>query len=104
MVPEDQGAGCPVLFSRNAFDKWRTQKNSAAARLGRGKVSTNRQLDHEKIKGRVREMRDEQPDLSIGSAAASIVAELPSNPKTGKPRDQRGIERIIAPLWEGKAE
>ncbi|QUM71119.1 hypothetical protein [Sphingopyxis granuli] len=104
MVPEDQGAGCPVLFSRNAFNKWRTQKNSAAARLGRGKVSTNRQLDHEKIKGRVREMRDEQPDLSIGSAAASIVAELPSNPKTGKPRDQRGIERIIAPLWEGKAE
>jgi hypothetical protein len=104
MVPEDKGAGCPILLSRKAFDNWRTQKNSAAAKPERGKVPANRQLDHEKIRDRVREMRRERPNLSKGSAAASIVAELPNNPKTGKPRDQRGIERIIAPLWEGKAE
>ena len=71
---------------------------------GGGKVPPNRQLDYEKIRERVTIMRKQQPDLTIGSAAASIVAELPPNPKTGKPRDQRGIEKIIAPLWEGKAE
>ena len=104
MSSEDQGAGYPVLLSRKAFDEWRTQENSAAAKQGGGKVPANRQLDHEKIRDRVRKMRREQPTLSKGSAAASIVAELPNNPKTGKPRDQRGIERIIASLWEGKAE
>ena len=70
---------------------------------GKGKVPANRQLDYEKILERVREMRAERPGLTKGSAAASIVAELPPNPKTGKPRDQRGIEKIIAHLWEGKA-
>ena len=104
MSSEDQGAGYPILLSRKAFDEWRTQENSAVAKQGGGKIPANRQLDHEKIRDRVREMRREQPNLSKGSAAASIVAELPNNPKTGKPRDQRGIERIIAPLWEGKAK
>jgi hypothetical protein len=46
-------------------------------------------------------MRAERTNLSKGAAAASIVAELPLNPKTKKPRDQRHIERIITFLWEG---
>ncbi len=66
-----------------------------------GTVPPNRKLDHGKIKARVTEMREGQPMLSRGSAAASIVAELGNNPRTGKPWDYRHIERIIAPLWEG---
>ena len=68
-----------------------------------GKVPNNRQLDHEEIIARAEVMREERPDISLGSAAASIRAELPPNPKTGKLRDQRGIERIISHPWEGKA-
>lgn len=64
-------------------------------------VPPNRQLDHEKIKGMAASMRDERAGLSIGAAAASIVELLPPNPRTGKPRDNRNIERIIAPLWQG---
>ena len=67
----------------------------------RGKTPTNRQLDHNAIRRRAAEMRAEQPNISIGSAAASIAAGLPPNPKTGKQRDTRGIERIIANLWKG---
>jgi hypothetical protein len=67
-----------------------------------GKVPANRQLNHEKIIERAREMRAERRDISLGSTAASIRAELPPNPNTGKLRDQRGIEKIIAHLWEGK--
>ncbi|MBX9897891.1 MAG: hypothetical protein K2Y17_08345 [Qipengyuania sp.] len=69
---------------------------------GGGIVPANRQLDHAEITGKAAAMLREQPGLSKGSAAASIRAELPPNPKTGKPRDQRGLERIIGHLWEGK--
>jgi hypothetical protein len=64
-------------------------------------LPANRKLDHDKIIEQAAEMRTERSLISIGSAAASIVAELPPNPKTGKPRDKRHIERIIAHLWEG---
>lgn len=66
-----------------------------------GKVPANRQLDHDEILGRAASMLAEQPGISKGSAAASIVADLPKNPRTKKPRDTRHIERIIAHLWEG---
>lgn len=61
----------------------------------------NRQLDHDEIIQRASELLADQPLLSIGSAAASIVVELPPNARSGKPRDQRHIERMIAHLWEG---
>ncbi len=64
-------------------------------------VPANRQLDYDAIRRRASELRAERPAISIGSAAQSIVAEIPCNPKTGKPRDSRHIERMIAPLWEG---
>lgn len=64
-------------------------------------VSPNRQLDREAIIRCAADMRMEQPGISKGSTAASIVADLPLNPKSGKPRDTRHIERIIAHLWEG---
>lgn len=73
---------------------------SAAAKTG-GEVPANRQLDHGEIFERAALMLFEQPNLTKGSAAASIVADLPNNPRTGRPRDTRHIERIIAPLWEG---
>lgn len=63
--------------------------------------SANRQLNHSEVISTAATMLKEQPSLSKGSAAASIVAELPVNPRTGKPRDTRHIERIIAHLWEG---
>lgn len=61
----------------------------------------NRQLDHDALIRRATEMRAERQGLSRGSAAASIIAELGPNPRTGRPFDNRNIERIIAPLWEG---
>lgn len=60
----------------------------------------NRQLDYDEIKAKAKAMREQRPELSIGSAAASIVAELPPNPRTKKQRDHRHIERLIAPLWK----
>ncbi|QWC57472.1 hypothetical protein F7D01_10605 [Erythrobacter sp. 3-20A1M] len=71
------------------------------AGAGGGIVPANRQLDHAAIMAKAGAMLSEQPNLSKGSAAVSIVAELPPNPRTGKPRDTRHIERMIAPLWEG---
>lgn len=62
-------------------------------------MARKRQLDHDKIQARASELRIGQPDLSIGAAAASIALELDPNPKTGRPRDARGIERIISTLW-----
>ncbi len=70
-------------------------------RLAECKLPANRQLNHDEIVKRARAMLVERPNLSKGSAAASIVAELPPHPKTGKRRDTRHIERLIAPLWEG---
>jgi len=109
--PNDRGwlHGRPLFIKWSDWVKFVAKANAEkefppASGNGEGKVPANRQLDHKKILERVREMRAEQTGLSKGSAAASIVAELPPNPKTGKPRDQRGIERIIAHLWEGKAE
>lgn len=61
----------------------------------------NRQLDRNAIMEKAAAMLGSQPGLSKGSAAASIVSELPANPRTGKPRDTRHIERMIAHLWEG---
>jgi len=66
-----------------------------------GNVPANRKLNHDDIIGQAASMRAAQPGISKGSAAASIVADLPRNPKTGKPRDTRHIERMIAHLWEG---
>ena len=66
-----------------------------------GKVPPNRKLKHNEIIAQAALMRSAQPSISKGSAAASIVADLPPNPKTGRPRDTRHIERMIAHLWEG---
>ena len=65
----------------------------------RGDVPPNRQLDHDLIKAMADKYREDRPDLSIGSAAASIVKDLGPNPKNGNPWDQRNIERIIARHW-----
>lgn len=62
-------------------------------------VPRNRQLDHEWIRERARSLKLKQPSLSKGSAAASIADELDRNPRTGKLRDARNLERIIAALW-----
>jgi hypothetical protein len=70
--------------------------------IGGRTTPPNRQLDHGEIIARATRMLGDQPTLSKGSAAASIVAELPPNPRTGKPRDTRHIERMIAHLWQGK--
>lgn len=99
MMPDDHGAGCPVLLSRLAFDEWRAAKVKSAQ--SGGNVPANRSLNHDGIIGQAASMLAAQPGISKGSAAASIVADLPRNPKTGKPRDTRHIERMIAHLWEG---
>ena len=98
-MPDDHGEGCPVLLSRLAFDKWRTTK-AKSARSG-GNVPANRSLDHDEIISQAASMLAAQPGISKGSAAASIVAGLPRNPTSGKPRDTRHIERMIRHLWEG---
>lgn len=60
-----------------------------------------RLLDHNRLNARAAELLQAQPKLSIGAAAASISEELGTNPKTLKPHDTRGIERIIAKNWSG---
>lgn len=95
----DPGAGSPVLLSREEFAGW-CKAITRAARDG-GKVPANRQLRHDEIISKAVELLKAQPNLSKGSAALSIVAELPRNPRTGKRRDTRHIERMIAHLWEG---
>ena len=66
-----------------------------------GTVPANRSLNHDEIIGQAASMLAAQPGISKGSAAASIVADLPHNSRSGKPRDTRHIERIIAHLWRG---
>ena len=66
-----------------------------------GTVPPNRKLNHDEIRRQAAAMKEAQPSLSKGSAAASIIAELGPNPKTGKRWDNRHIERIIGPLWQG---
>lgn len=61
-----------------------------------------RELNPDHLRAIAAELIKKHPGISRGSTAASIIADLPLNSKTGKPRDSRGIERIIAPLWEGK--
>lgn len=97
--PGEPGIGCPILLSRTAVDAWRAA--SAVTKKVGGTVPANRKLNHDEIIRQAATMRDAQSAISKGSAAASIVAELPPNPKSGKPRDTRHIERIIAHLWEG---
>lgn len=64
-------------------------------------IPKHRHLNHDEIRKRAAELRAMQPNISKGSAAASIACELPDNPRTGKPRDTRHIERIIGCLWGG---
>lgn len=78
-----------------------TLEDAPSLKKSGGKVPPNRQLDHEEISRHAAAMLAEQPGLSKGSAAASIVADLAPNPKSGLPRDARHIERIILHLWEG---
>lgn len=91
-IDGNQGSGVTLRKGRTA--------NASPPQSG-GNVPANRKLNHDKIIGQAASMIAAQPGISKGSAAASIVAELPRNPKTGKPRDTRHIERMIAHLWEG---
>jgi hypothetical protein len=99
MSNSDAGRGCPVLVSRLGFDECRNAKVSPP-QAGRN-VPANRSLNHDEIIAQAASMIAARPGISKGSAAASIVADLPRNPKTGKLRDTRHIERMIAHLWEG---
>jgi hypothetical protein len=95
--PESKLAG-NRLYVKQA--DWRCFVDQVIAlREPAGKAPANRQLDHADIIGRAVALRAEHPDISLTSAAASIVAELPRNPTSGKQRAQRHIERMIARLW-----
>lgn len=59
-----------------------------------------RQINRDDLCARARTMLKDQPGISLTSAAASIARVIEPNPKTGKLRDARGIEKIIAPLWQ----
>jgi hypothetical protein len=94
----------PLFVKRDDWVSFADQTDSARRReISGGRVAANRQLDHASIIEKAAKMKREQPNLSKGSAAASIVADLPPNPRTKRPRDTRHIERIIAHLWEGES-
>jgi hypothetical protein len=83
-----------LRFSRaEILRRWPAEKPTA--------TPANRRLDHDAITSRAGELLAAQPGLSKGSAAASIIAELGNNPKTGRPWDNRHIERMIGHLWMG---
>jgi|JI81BgreenRNA_FD_contig_31_7482601_length_1355_multi_5_in_0_out_0_1 hypothetical protein len=104
--PNDRGwlYGRPLFVKRDDWVKFAARVDSAKKPAADNDlVPANRQLDHASIIERAARMLREQPNLSKGSAAASIVADLPSNPRTKRPRDTRHIERLIAHLWEGES-
>lgn len=106
LPPHDRGwlYGKPFFVKRDDWANFAARIDSAKNRKGSsGLVAANRQLDHARIIEKAAKMLREQPTLSKGSAAASIVADLPLNPRTKKPRDTRHIERMIAHLWEGES-
>lgn len=74
---------------------------SATPKARRGRPP---EIDRGAVCARAKELREQQSDISLTSTAASISAELATNPKTGKPWDARGIERIIAPLWRSRED
>lgn len=69
---------------------------SAAEKTKRGRPP---EIDRDAVCASAREMLEQQHGLSVGAAAASLAVEFGPNPKTGKPWDARGIEKIIGPIW-----
>lgn len=114
LIPGSHNPNCRVTYSGLRLDSvdivkrielagWKlpaTQSSGAAA--DERSIPANRHLDHDDLRRRAAEMRANQPSLSVGSAAASLVADLPNSPRTGKPFDARGIEKIIRPVWGGE--
>jgi len=104
--PNDRGwlYGRPLFVKRDDWVKFAAGFDSARRTAANNdRAPANRQLDHASIIETAAKMFREQPNLSKGSAAASIVADLPLNPRTKRPRDTRHIERLIAHLWEGES-
>lgn len=95
---------CDIAVNRANLCKVFPAVNEGKGGEGGGKVPANRQLNHDAIRDRAAELRAGDPHLKIGPAAASIIAEIGHNPKTRKPWDHRGIEKLIAPLWKGDEE
>ena len=62
------------------------------------------EIDRDAVCARAGELREKHPDISVGAAAASLAVEFGPNPKTGKPWNTRGMEKIIAPLWKSGEE
>lgn len=63
-----------------------------------------RTLDHDAVRARAQIFREQAPDISLTSAAASLAVEFGLNRKSKKPYDHRGIERMIAPLWQSEGD
>ncbi len=57
------------------------------------------EIDRDAVCARARELREQQPSLSVGAAAASLAVEFGPNPKTEQPWNARGMEKIIGPIW-----
>lgn len=57
------------------------------------------EIPRNQLLARAAEIRSEHPTLGKGAIALSLSKEMPPNPRTGKERDPRHLERLIAPLW-----
>lgn len=62
------------------------------------------EIDRDAVCARAGELREKHPNISVGAAAASLAFEFGPNPKTEKPWNARGMEKIIAPLWKSGEE
>lgn len=63
-----------------------------------------RKLDHDAVTARAETLRNMQPSISIRSAAASIAHEFGPSPHTGNDWDARGVEKIIARIFQNKGD
>lgn len=61
-----------------------------------------RTFDHDAARARAKELREQEPGISLTSAAASLAIEFGLRRKSMKPYNPRGMERVIAPLWQSE--
>lgn len=82
MTPEDQGAGCPILLSRQAFDEWRNAQSrpdhatpkSSKGRRGRTRGTGYQQADAPLL-AKMKEAIVSNPALNATSAARLFANE-----------------------------
>ncbi|HIQ19298.1 MAG TPA: hypothetical protein EYH41_15175 [Novosphingobium capsulatum] len=88
----DLASGCDLRFdARDVQQLWPIGGQGQPAKRRRGRPP---QIDRADVRRRAAAELDRDPTMSVGKCALAIAADIG--------RDQRGIEKIIADMWQGK--